>query len=575
MRVPGRFWWATALAACAAAALVVAAPVFYLNSQIPLDIELGLPFRTDVLIAAVLALLLLIFSLVVAHTAARSLDGYRRRRRALCGDVDALPLAVTPAPAGDAPLQPDGTLVLQWRKSPTALLSMSIVGAFALVMVPFYVLLGYLGLSETLQRARTPGDTLPHALLVILTVAVAVTCGVLCVIAARILWFQWRHAYGATATADGLKCVTETGRRVVIPWSDARLFEVEKLSSRALGKRTWRLYGSRAVAMWDYFSLSQSDIPDGASTVEMKLRQDALVQLITARTGLAPRTLSKTLTATASSAPRRQWVAAAAHILLTAMTLALAVAVVVAPLTDTPWLNVAFCLPLVVAAILLVRMFIHVRRALSQQLVRSDVSQDSALIFSLKDDSLRGKVYALWIGPSRAAHVGRFLVGALLATELLPFIQLFLGFLGSAAPFSLHFTLTSPLTAPPPAPPFFSLTGLLVGTLGAYGFVGLILCYFTTFRAGPTLRADDVGLSATAGTFTFTYPWSEMVEVREIIEGGDIASYTVHNHAGNVLFRWPAHLANTAPLVHIPDAEPISPAALAQLVSQRIGGAEN
>jgi len=204
MRIPGRFWWATALAACATAALMVAAPVLYLNSQIPLDIELGLPFRTDLLIAAVLALLLLIVSLVLAHTAARSLDGYRRRRRALYGDVDALPLAVTPAPAGDAPPQPDGTLVLQWRKSPTALLSMAICGAFALVMVPFYVLLGYLGLSETLQRARTPGDTLSHALLLILTVAVAVMCGVLSVLNWRYERLLFTHPSGLKAVYVGL-----------------------------------------------------------------------------------------------------------------------------------------------------------------------------------------------------------------------------------------------------------------------------------------------------------------------------------------------------------------------------------
>ena len=43
MRIPGRFWWVAALPACAVAALVVVVPVFYLNNQIPLDIELGLP----------------------------------------------------------------------------------------------------------------------------------------------------------------------------------------------------------------------------------------------------------------------------------------------------------------------------------------------------------------------------------------------------------------------------------------------------------------------------------------------------------------------------------------------------
>ena len=248
-------------------------------------------------------------------------------------------------------------------------------------------------------------------------------------VVARIVWFQWRHAFGVTATAEGLECVTPFGRRTFIPWSEARLFEVEKLTAGALANRTWRLYGSRKIATWSYYPLSQGLIPDDISTVEMKLRQDALTRLITARTQLQPRTLSKSLITTSSAAPRQLWQIVASYTLFIAMTLALAVAVVAAPLTDTPWLNVAFSLPLAPPPFCSYAESDATCERCLKQLTRSDIRQDSALIFSLKDDSLRGKVYALWIGPSRAARARSFLFGALLATELLPAIQAFLSLL--------------------------------------------------------------------------------------------------------------------------------------------------
>jgi hypothetical protein len=204
---------------------------------------------------------------------------------------------------------------------------------------------------------------------------------------------------------------------------------------------------------------------------------------------------------------------------------------------------------------------------MSQQSLHSDVGQDSALILSLKDDSLQGKVYALWIGPSRAARARIFLFGALLATELLPAIQAILSILSPDAPPALHFSLSTPPLS------YFSLTRILVSALGVYGLCGLLICFLVIYQAGPTIRADDVGLSTTSGYYTFTYPWSDIGEIREVVEGDKVVSFTVHNRAGRMLFRWPAHPANTAPLTHLPDAEPISPAALAQLVSQRIGGA--
>src|SRR6185437_10104300 len=114
---------------------------------------------------------------------------------------------------------------------------------------------------------------------------------------------------GVMFTREGVKERTRWGLQRFLRWEDARLFEVEAIQTL---NRHYTLYGPHGAVSWrdeipayDSEAVQQRDhenyVPDGISPEEMSRRLRAALDLVTARTGLAPRTLSATLQVGASA----------------------------------------------------------------------------------------------------------------------------------------------------------------------------------------------------------------------------------------------------------------------------------
>src|SRR5579859_4398923 len=144
-----------------------------------------------------------------------------------------------------------------------------------------------------IRANQTPPPTasaiIPHALACGM-IALAVGGGVWL---ARILPFLTGRPFGVRATPEGIEGCIEFGSRVHIAWREVILFEVSGVS----GYATFALYAPGKCVTWgEYWPGNGSQYsPAGATESEMALRQAALLNLVTARTGLEPRTLAESL----------------------------------------------------------------------------------------------------------------------------------------------------------------------------------------------------------------------------------------------------------------------------------------
>lgn len=308
MRIPGRYWWVSALCACALAAFAIVFPVQYLGDQMSQDIARSEYSPFDATLIAIFApfyaLVLLGASLAPGYYAAWSLAQFRRRKRALNGDVDAMLLAFPPIAVDELPDLAATPLVLHWRarKGVPRLIDILMSSLTALLASPSLVILGFLIWNLIRQRDKL-GYFAANALQFIVAPALIIVIVVMYVMLIRMYQFQAKHFFGVTATPTGLECIHEFGRRTFIPWGEARLFEVELRSKFVLGPRIWRLYSSNDTAEWVHRILFDNYIPDGISAIEMRRSEEALARVIAARTGLRPRTLSKALIASDATEP--------------------------------------------------------------------------------------------------------------------------------------------------------------------------------------------------------------------------------------------------------------------------------
>ena len=169
----------------------------------------------------------------------------------------------------------------------------------------------------------------------------------------RLLWRTRRGVSGVIATSEGLAQRRPRKPDALLRWEDARLLEVWRLDVQRGYAAGYALFGGvgRLVEWQEYREGKAYPAEKGVSFAEMQRRQHALLALIAARTGLAPRTqvleladLPPSPAPTAMMEPRASahrvtWFGLLVMALLPGVPLALAVAALALPLTRTPLLN--------------------------------------------------------------------------------------------------------------------------------------------------------------------------------------------------------------------------------------------
>lgn len=295
MRIPGRFWWVAALGACACGAGVVVLPFMGLTGSVARDASLGISIEPDIAIIVLYSAMCLALSGILVWYTAGLLARYRRRRRAIAGDLQAMPAARVDSPPSNVPDLTAEPLLLQWRvKRPLVVFESLILGLKLLVPIGLCGAILYFN-WQSLQQPSPHLPALGQALTMAICLLACGGIGVLGRVWIRMRWFQWRHAFGVIATQDGLTCVDDSGRRACVAWSDVRLFEVEAHMPTLATTHIWRLYGSQDFAEWSYYPPGSDFSPDTIPYAEAVRRTSALIAIVQARTSMQPRTLSKAL----------------------------------------------------------------------------------------------------------------------------------------------------------------------------------------------------------------------------------------------------------------------------------------
>lgn len=296
MRIPGRYWWLFALTTCAIAALAIVAPVYFIGGPMTQDVAAGTydSFNAmgDIVFGLVLALIFLAGAIYPGYSAAQILAHYRLRKRVINGELDAMPLAFPPIAPGELPDLSIAPLTLHWRArrdQPKFLKAFELVFTM-LKITPALLILGLIAWNLALQPDKLAYIEANLFQFIAIT-AIFIAMLTLFIILVRIHRFQAKHSFGVTATPEGLESIDDSGLRAFIPWSEARLFEVE--SPSRFGPSVLRLLSSQDTAQWVHRILLDTYVPDGISFQEMRRREVALARVIIARTGLRPRTVTK------------------------------------------------------------------------------------------------------------------------------------------------------------------------------------------------------------------------------------------------------------------------------------------
>jgi hypothetical protein len=292
-----RFWWLLLIIGLAFCAGGVAAPYLGVRT-IPTDNPPMTSADYWLLIGefGLLTLVCLGSGLMFVVMAVRERGRHRMRLAALYGDARAMPLAEIHSDPDQTPNVAEKPLELMWR-----------VGKVARV---YYVLrFGFVFLVPFIYRASTlvkiaalifpPTSTpapayAPQPLndLDVISIVTVVVVGIV---------FVWLAPHlvgrpcGISVTSSGIDALTELGSQIHMAWDEMRLLEVDKGDSAS--QRRFSLYAQGKCIAWAEYTagLSVQYVPVGATASEITLRQAALVSLIAARTGLAPRTLAKAL----------------------------------------------------------------------------------------------------------------------------------------------------------------------------------------------------------------------------------------------------------------------------------------
>lgn len=490
-----------------------------------------------------------------------------RRLAALQGDADVLPLAEIRADPTQAPDVAQQPLELQWRAGVvTRILHVPMLGIQALVelataglsvfqfVAPFF---------PSFQPAHPMSITeivvrVAGALILIALVIVA------SVLTIRIVPFLFGRPFGISATTSGIDAHTEVGSRIHMAWEEMRLLEVDKGGSTS--KRRFSLYAPGKRIDWTGYTsgVGAEYVPVGATATEMTLRQAALLSLIAARTGLAPRTLVKTFESkpTLASQPMRQTTRAsnaAALLVFTLITAGITIADFLFPVTPFTWMNwlSAGSLALVTLGLIVA----SVRATFTQNTLPAHATPPSVGAPSL---DAPGVAYILaW----RTPLLMRLLTtafGLCLSVNVVPVVWVLLQQLSLALP-GYHPQILSD------GPFTFMGRYILAFVLGAFGVAGLGVAYAGTMGATTCIRADKGGLTTNFARRERLIVWSSIQEVSWGAGAKGRFTYRVKSDMPASQLSWPASPQAPDTIPPSDGAMPIGPDELAALVAARIG----
>lgn len=354
-----------------------------------------------------------------------------------------------------------------------------------------------------------------------------------------------------TATTDGLTVSRRRHRDTVIPWGEAQLLEVWTFSMETTRQRGYTLYGRDAYIEWD--------MPEGKKKLAVQdenLRRE-LLDLIAARTGLTPRTLSPQLQAPSASAPPARRVSVSGTVtiaILISLPFALAVAALLLPLTNELLLNAYVALSLGVTGLILLGV---ATAAYIKLLAPLDASADGTLPpfqVAPPPDTTGTGIYGLWWGKPLSDRLIECGLGLLLAADALP------------ALWSLNEFQTPPNAIAPSHPPQQYLAGALL----LPAIIGAMLFVFGLLPDRHVVLADTQGLSMRSGKQIEALRWDDVDQVKAHVSRGRITRYRVIGEIDEDTIEWPVRRIREVP---INTGQSLTAAELAALVVARSGKA--
>lgn len=353
-----------------------------------------------------------------------------------------------------------------------------------------------------------------------------------------------------TSTGDELIFSRPRHRGIAIAWRDALLLEVWTLDTGKTERRGYTLYGRDAFIEWD--------MPAGGKKLaptEDGLRR-ALLDVIVAHTGLAPRTLSPKLQASSAPAPRTRRFSVSGTVtiaVLVTLPFALAATALALPLTHEPLLNDYVALSLSVIGLILLVVAIRAYLALLHPAPTSADAAFAPFQVAPPPDTTGTGVYGLRWGKPLGDRLIECALGLLLVADALPAIV------------SLSEFAAPPDAVAPPHPP----QQYLAGALFLPAIIGAALLVFGLSPGRHAVVADVKGLSMRSGRRTEVLLWDDVERVMAHASRGRITRYEVIGDEGEVTIAWPAKVHATPRT----GTQAVTPGELAALVVARSGKA--
>jgi len=300
-------------------------------------------------------------------------------------------------------------------------------------------------------------------------------------------------------------------------------------------------------------------VPVGATASAIILRQAALLGLIAARTGLAPRTLAKSLKSKPKPARATNRSTNAIVLLVVALVVAGAAAAdFLLPMTPLTWVNWVSVGSLAFLTLCLI--FASLRAALAPRTLPAHASSPSV---GAPVPNVPGVSYVLSWRTAPLTRLLLFIIGLFLAFNLIPgawaLFMLFTPFLPG------HETQLLSESA-------FAMLGryLLAFALAIFGVIGLGLAFVGARAATTSIRADKDGLTTRTGPSEQLMAWSSVQDISWGLGAGGKFAYLVKSDVPTLQISWVAGLQPSA----IPPSDgaiPIGPDELAALVAARTG----
>jgi hypothetical protein len=566
-----RWWWAELMFGLVFCAGGVVVPYFLIKTtptpaenQFVTDDE----YRQWIGMAIFFGVVLLGGGAFFIVLAARARRRHRIRLAALQGDVGAMPLAAIGVHSAAAPDVAEQPLELMWRTG-------IVIRVFYVPILGLQALAALISVGATVVGQVAPIFMPPPPYLVNATPPMSVMEIVLriagaCVVVALVVGFGilfvraiphlFGRPFGLSATNLGIDARTEWGSRVHMAWDEIRLLEVAKGDTQS--KRRFDLYASGKRIGWTEYmlGLGAQYVPVGVTTSEMTLRQAALLNLVVARTGLAPRTLAKTLARRPTPARAAKRSSSAITLLVLALIVAgIAAAIFFVPVMPVSWVNWVSVGSLAISALILI--VVSLWTAVNRSVLPAHARPPSVGAPSL---DASGVAYVLSWRPPLLRRLTLIALGLCLGINLVPCAWVFSQMVGLYLPGSHpQFISDTPAT--------FIVRVFLTLSLTLVGVIGLGLALGGVIARTGRIRADKDGLTTGSGRFQRLMAWSSVQEISWQPGGKGQFTYAVKSDAQTTQISWPAGPEATSAIPPSDGAVPIGADELAALVAARIG----